>query len=382
MKVNILVGTRFQAAQLAKILLKYKYNLRIYSSSPVSKWKLDSKYGKIIYFIPLFANIFTAITKISLPSFAMEFSVKIFDFFSSLYMRKSDILHVWSSFGLYSIKKAKKNGTIIFVEKSCPHPNFQNKLLDEEARFLEIERRVYSDSFTQRVIEEFELADKIVVCSTYTLNSFLDNGIKKEKLYNVALDANFTPKRSYDRNYNKDELIIGLVGGNILRKGFIYILQAWKELKIPNAKLLLKTSKNDLMQIPKIWDLVEGDDSIEIIGYLNDMEDFYERCDIFVLPSIDEGFGMVVFEALGCSLPVIITKNVGAGDFITDGKEGYIIDIRSPEQIKEKIEFLHNNRDIAKKMSINAKKLFDNYKIRDDNYENRVLKLYKEYEGK
>jgi glycosyltransferase involved in cell wall biosynthesis len=381
MKVNILVGTRFQAAQLAKILLDYKYNINIYSSSPASKWQLSREERYRIHFIPLFANIFTAITKIPLPNCIREFSVTVFDFLSSIFMVRSDILHVWSSFGLYSIKKAKKHGSIIFVEKSCPHPNFQNKLLDEEAIFLNIERKTYSDSFTQRAIEEFKLADKIVVCSTYTLNSFLENGIKREQLYNVALDANFTTKRIHDKNYDKNQLIVGMVGGSIIRKGFIYLLQAWKELNISNAKLLLKTSESALMKVPKIWDMIKGDNTIEVLGYFDDMEDFYEQCDLFVLPSIDEGFGMVVFEALSCSLPVIITKNVGAGDFITDTQEGFIIDIRNAQQIKEKIEYLNNNRDVMKTMSLNAKKLFDAYQERDDNYKNRVKQLYSDVEN-
>jgi len=380
MKINILVGARFHAAQLAKILLKSEYDVRAYSSSPVSKWKLDKKYGKVVYFVPLFANIFTTVSKIPLPNFIKELSVSVFDFLTSILMRKSDVLHAWSSFGLISIKKAKKNGTIIFVEKSCPHPYFQYQLLSEEARYLEVPPIKHSNRFINRTLEEFELADKIVVCSTYTLNSFLDNGISKDKLYNVALDSNFYPVRVYNKNYQKDGMVVGSVGGNVIRKGFIYLLQAWKELNIPNSKLLLKTSKQELMKIPKIWDLIKADQSIEIVDYVNDMEDFYGRLDLFVLPSIDEGFGMVVFEALACSLPVIITKNVGAGDFIIDGKEGFVVDIRDSQQLKENILFLNDNRDVMKTMSINARSTFDTYQSINGNYKDKVLKLYEKYE--
>ena len=380
MKVNISVGTRFHSGLVVNILSKLKYDVAIYSSSPKSKWNFLYPNQVRLYFVPLISAIYGHLAKSNPNIWFKEISTVAFDIMVSLFMRKATILHVWSSFGLYSIKKSKKRGSIVFVEKSCPHPYYQDKLLKEEAEVLGINFEVHSSWFLERTIKEFELADKIVVCSNYTLNSFLEQGYTRDKLYNVALEANFTPKRTYDRDYDKGELIVGMVGGSIIRKGFIYLLQAWKELNIPNKKLLLKTSKAELMKVSKVWELIEGDDTIEILGYIKDMEDFYERCDLFVLPSIDEGFGMVVFEALACALPVIITKNVGAGDFITDEEEGYIVDIRSPEQIKEKIEFLHNNRDVAKKMSINAKKLFYNYKIRDDNYKNRVLKLYKQYE--
>jgi len=378
MKVNILAGTRFHSGLVVNILSKLKYEVNIYSSSPKNRWNFKHpKYVKL-YFVPLLSAIVSAFTKKAQGAFFKESSAVIFDMLSSVIMKKSDILHAWSSFGLYSIRKAKKNGTTIFIEKSCPHPYYQDKLLKEESEILGIPFEEHSQWFLNRIIREFELADKIVVCSNYTLNSFIENGFPKDKLYNVALESNFIPKRNYNRDYNSEEFVVGSAGGNIIRKGFLYLLQAWKEIDIPNKKLLLKTSKKELQQVSKIWNLIDGDDTIEIIGYLDDMEDFYERCDLFVLPSIDEGFGMVVFEALGCSLPVIITKNVGAGDFITEAKDGYIIDIRNSDQIKERINFLSDNRDILKNMSNEAKKTFDNYKIRDDNYENRVKQLYKQ----
>lgn len=380
MKINILAGTRFQSGLVVNILSGIKHEVNIYSSSPKSKWNFIYKDYVTLHFIPFISAIFSHVTKITSSNFNKEISTVLFDLLSSIVMKKCNILHVWSSFGLYSIKRAKKNGSIIFVEKSCPHPYYQDTLLKEESKFLGIKYQEHSQWFLNRTLEEFELADKVVVCSNYTLNSFLDNGFPKEKLYNVALDSNFTPKKVYNRDFIKEELIIGTVGGNLLRKGFIYLLEAWQKIDIPNKKLLLKTSKSELEKVPKIWNLIEGDDSIEIIGYLNDMEDFYERCDLFVLPSIDEGFGMVVFEALACSLPVIITKNVGAGDFITNGEEGYIVDIRDSRQIKDKIEYLNKNREIMKTMSLNSKVTYDNYKTRDDNYQNRVKILYKQYE--
>ncbi len=380
MRINILTGTRFHSGLIVNIVSRNKNFINVYSSSPRSKWSFLHKNYVKLHFVPLLSGIFSHLTKIASPVFFKELSTVLFDIVSSVIMRRCDILHSWSSYGLYSIKKARRNNSIIFVEKSCPHPFYQESLLKEEANLLGIKYHEHSEWFVNRVLKEFELADKVIVCSDYTLNSFLENNFPKDKLYNVALDANFTIKRSYDRNFYKDELIVGIAGGNILRKGFIYLLEAWAEMNLPNAKLLLKTSKLDLLKIPKIWSLIDGNDSIEIIGYLDDMEDFYERCDLFVLPSIDEGFGMVVFEALACSIPLIITKNVGAGDFITDGKEGYIVDIRNSQQIKDKIVYLNANRDVMTKMSINARTAFDNYQNRVDNYQNRVESLYKSYE--
>ncbi len=380
MRVNILTGTRFQAGLVINILSNMKTSVNIYSSSPASKWNFANPKYVSLHFVPLFSAIFSYLTKINSPMWFKEISSVLFDFFASFMMEKCDVLHAWSSFGLHSIKKAKKQNTIVFVEKSCPHPYHQEALLKEEAHKLGIKYRGHSKWFLNRTLKEFEIADKVIVCSLYTLNSFLENGFPKEKLYNVALDSSFEPKEKHRRNFNNKEFFVGIAGSNTLRKGFIYLLKAWKELDMPNAKLLLRTPMQELKKIPKIWDLIDGDASIEIIEHVNDMEEFYQKCDLFVLPSIDEGFGMVVFEALACSLPVIITTNVGAGEFITNGKEGYIVDIRNAQQIKDKIEYLNKNRQILKTMSSEAKKTFKIYQMRKDNYSRRVENLYNQHE--
>jgi glycosyltransferase involved in cell wall biosynthesis len=376
MRVNILTGTRYHAGLVINILSDIKTSVNIYSSSPASKWNFANPKYVSLHFVPLFSAIFSHLTKINSPIWFNEISSVLFDFFASFMMRKCDVLHAWSSFGFYSIKKAKQQNSIVFVEKSCSHPYHQEAILKEEANKLGVKYRGHSKWFLDRALKEFELADRVIVCSKYTLNSFIENGFPREKLYNVALDANFVPKRRYNRNFNKKEFVVGIAGGNVIRKGFIYLLKAWTELDIPNASLLLRTSRSELKKIPEIWNLIDGDNSIEIIDHINDMEDFYEKCDLFVLPSIDEGFGMVVFEALACSLPVIVSTNVGAGDFINNGKEGFVVDIRNVQQIKDKIETLHSDRQLLQTMSAKAKETYDNYQTRNDNYAKRVKKLY------
>ena len=73
------------------------------------------------------------------------------------------------------------------------------------------------------------------------------------------------------------------------------------------------------------------------------------------MPSVDDGFGMVIVEAMACGLPVICSENTGIRDILTsNGAEGYIIPIRNHESIKEKIKFLYQNENIRDKMSKRA----------------------------
>jgi glycosyltransferase involved in cell wall biosynthesis len=81
-----------------------------------------------------------------------------------------------------------------------------------------------------------------------------------------------------------------------------------------------------------------------------------QTCDVFVLPSIVEGRALVQQEAMACGLPVIATRNAGADDLIVDGENGFIVPIRSPKAIAEKIIWFAENRSRMAGMAIAAKK--------------------------
>lgn len=77
-------------------------------------------------------------------------------------------------------------------------------------------------------------------------------------------------------------------------------------------------------------------------------------CDILVLPSIVEGRALVQQEAMACGLPLIATKNAGADDLIEEGRTGFLVPIRSPETIAEKISWFAGNQSRIAEMGIAA----------------------------
>lgn len=79
-----------------------------------------------------------------------------------------------------------------------------------------------------------------------------------------------------------------------------------------------------------------------------------QSCDVFVLPSIVEGRALVLQEAMSCGLPSIVTSNTGGEDLIDDGKTGFLVPIRSPQKIGEKIAWFADNRHRIDEMSVLA----------------------------
>ena len=78
--------------------------------------------------------------------------------------------------------------------------------------------------------------------------------------------------------------------------------------------------------------------------------------DVFAFPSLFEGFGLVLLEAMAMGLPVITTAHTAAPDLIDEGVEGFIVPIRSSEAIVEKLELLIREPDRLAEMSASARR--------------------------
>jgi len=377
MNVNIVVGARFNAGITANALVRNGVDLAVYTSSPSKNWEADRKY---IHFVPMPFRVLASLAGKAIPGSLKEKDAILFDRFVTLIMRKSHILHGWASFSLESGKKQKRRGGIFLLDRACPHARYQRELLLEEAELLGVDYDPMSLALMDRMEQEYQLADKILVPSSYTYESFLENGISRDKLEILRLDANFTPLAPRVRSERRNgDFVVGSIGGNIIRKGFLYLLRAWKKIALKDAKLIIKTSQSEIDKIPFISKLIEEDPTIEVAGYFENIERFYDQCDVFCLPSIDDGFGMVVLEAFACGLPVITTTHVGASDFVREGENGFRVPIRDEDGLAECLQRYYEDPRLVHQMSKEAISSYHDYLESPMNYEKSLLELYKRF---
>ena len=94
--------------------------------------------------------------------------------------------------------------------------------------------------------------------------------------------------------------------------------------------------------------------------YFEKLLNIYNNCNIFVFPSLGDGYGLVILEALATGLPVIASRNCGAPDIIQDEYNGFLIDAGSTKQLKEKILWFYNHKEELPRMSDNAVKSVSN----------------------
>ena len=171
----------------------------------------------------------------------------------------------------------------------------------------------------------------------------------------APLDANALPTSvkttellSFD-NAKCGDIYVGLVGGSFLRKGILHLLRAVKSLNRSDIRLVLRSSKSNVQIHPEARRLAKELDVI-FVSYLDDINRFYRSIDLFVLPSIDEGFGMVVYEALRNGAPVIATDHVGAIDGMKSGTHFLQVPAQNEEALALAITKLADDPDLRSRL--------------------------------
>ena len=219
-------------------------------------------------------------------------------------------------------------------------------MMVEEARKVGGTFRTNSPWFIDRQVEEYETADFILSPSDYSRRSYPVHLRKKVVLAPLYGRSKVSPRV---RRPAGSKFVLGVLGGSPLRKGYLYLLRAWKELALPDAELKIRTS-NEIFSYPVLNQLLDGLPSVTVLSYIADISSFYAGCDAFILPSVDDGFGMALVEALANGVPSVATRNCGASELLIPERDCLLIDAFSTEQIKDAILRLYESRDLRERL--------------------------------
>ena len=215
--------------------------------------------------------------------------------------------------------------------------NYSLSLYGIEA--IEINNRVYKSALVE--------AKKIIVISQYTkklINSqfnFLDNkyfmliSSVNEKVNNLFEDTSYLKKK-----YGFGDLPIVLTisrQSTTEEKGQHRVLISFKEVlkKFPNAKYVIAGPGSDNRVVEALDSLSNIKESVVNLGLVSDEQrtELYNLCDVFVLPSKNEGFGIVFIEALACGAQVIASNGYGCKEGLLNGALGSVVDPDDTEQL-------------------------------------------------
>jgi len=271
------------------------------------------------------------------------------------YLDDADIFMYYNGSGLNASKKAKSKGKIVIVEAVNSHVQYQENLMKEEYESLKLQWQPFHDKEKVRRIEEYHIADYILMPSNFVKRSFIEAGFPEHKLIRVPYGFNqLSGNTELADNIGNDTFTILYVGSISVRKGLRYLIEAFRLLNHPNKKLVIVGPENNPNGLADVV-IPEG---VVFTGILKgqELEAAYKSASVFCLPSIEEGLALVLGEALSFGVPIIATENTGADDIITNGEEGFIVPIRNSKSIADKLQLLADDEQLYSTMKAKAVK--------------------------
>lgn len=216
---------------------------------------------------------------------------------------------------------------------------------------------------------------KKTFCKTKMAAEFIaKKGITNTLVTGVGLDiSKFEEEKSVEENTQKllDKMCAHrnflYVGSITPRKNVELIIKAFVQLKIKNEDYkdvqLVIVGKGDLKYIQKCRDLIPKDIENSIVWYSfvknAQLKFVYKAADAFLLPSVQEIFGMVLLEAMYFSLPVISSNSAGAETLIKNEENGIILENFSVDSWEEKMNYILDNYEVAMQYGNEAKQTIE-----------------------
>lgn len=252
---------------------------------------------------------------------------------------------------LPSIRRARALGVRSFLNYPIAHHRYQREFYAEEAAWCPefagmLPNLDMSPDMEAFLDEEIASADTILVGSTFVKNSFVHAGIDGARIRTIPYGVDpgrFAPREAPRTPGDFRVIFAGSVGQ---RKGIGYLLKGYQQFRKPDSSLTIVGSiGGDTAALRPYEHLARFIPNVPQL----ELAELYRSSDVFLFPTLMEGLPLVVIEAMGSGLPVIVTDR-GPGDLVRDGIEGFVVPIRDPEAIAACLERLYRDPDLRAQM--------------------------------
>jgi glycosyltransferase involved in cell wall biosynthesis len=266
---------------------------------------------------------------------------------------KIDIIHTWALGAEETLKTAARLGIPTVLERPNAHTRFAYDVVQKECERLGVElppdhEHAYNKKILQKEETEYDLAYRLLCPSDFVVKTFVDEGFPKDRM--VRHIYGFDEKVYHPDNKPRENgrgltmLSVGVCG---VRKGQHFALEAW--LKSP-------ASKNGTFLIAGEWvpayrkkfaSMLEHS-SVKVLNHRNDVPDLMRMSDILVLPTIEEGFGLVCTEAMGSGCVPLVSE--ACTDICKHMENSLVHKIGDVETLSKHITLLHEDRNLLAKL--------------------------------
>lgn len=277
--------------------------------------------------------------------------------------RTSAGLVSYSYFGYDAFREYGRGGMLFQVH---PHPATMRRILREEldrhpecAASLqkEWELALPEDDF-QHLVGETSMASCYLAASTFTCESLIEHGASKDSISVVPYGVDLKRFRPGTERQPTSKLRLLFVGRINQRKGVKYLIEALRLLDSREVELVVCGRVLDEIDIFRPF---ASQVQIRPSVSTDDLVRAYQSADLFVFPSVGEGFGQVLLESLASGLPILSTTHTAAPDLIEDGVQGFIVEPRRPELLAERIDWALTHRSELATMRSRARQRAEHF---------------------
>jgi glycosyltransferase involved in cell wall biosynthesis len=266
---------------------------------------------------------------------------------------KIDIVHTWALGSLRTLETAARLGIPTVLERPNANTRFAMEVVQRECERLGVtlppdHEHAFNTEKLRIEEAEYDLADRLLCPSEFTAKTFLDKGYAKEKLARHIYG--FDEKVYYPGNEDRDPtrgLTMLFVGVCAVRKGVHYALEAW--LRSPASKDGTFLIAGEFLPAyrEKLQDML-AHPSVRVLGHRNDVPELMRKSDILVLPSIEEGFGLVVTEAMGSGCVPLVSE--ACTEICDHMKTGLMHKVGDVDTLTQQITTLYHDRALLDRL--------------------------------
>lgn len=253
-----------------------------------------------------------------------------------------EIAFAYDTTALELFREARRRGMLRVLGQIDPHQVEFQLVQEEEARWpgWSIRNLRVSPAYLERRVAEWHESDVIIVNSEFSRAALNRQGVPSEKLVVVPLAYEGHVMSRVQPLGASPRLKVLFLGQVILRKGIQYLIEA--------ARLL----QNEMVEFSIVGEVGISPQAVRtapanvrFYGHVSRRlaQDFFANSDVFVLPTISDGFALTQLQAMARGLPVIATRN--CGDVVRDGRDGMIVPIRDSRALAEAIMKFQENRE-------------------------------------
>jgi len=264
-----------------------------------------------------------------------------------------DIIHAWPQGALRTLKMARKLGIPAVLERPNAHTRFAYDVVQQECNRLGMilpsgHEHAYRSDVLRVEEEEYRLADGLLCPSDFVRSTFLGYGFSPGKLvrHQYGYDEQVYSPSSGPRDASQGLTVI-FAGGCAPRKGLHYALEAWLHSPAHHTGKFLIAGSFVPGYAEKL-SLRLQHPSVRVLGHRNDLPELLRKCDILVLPSIEEGSALVTYEARGSGCVLLVSEATGA--ICEHLKTGLVHPVGNVATLTTHFTMLHEDRGLLERL--------------------------------